>query len=55
MNLDIINKIVGLKATLAYKKNYTVSDVENITLFESAVGHLLNPKSNRNMGMSYTK
>ena len=44
--LLIINKINGLKQVLAYKNNYSVSDIENITLFESVVGHLLNPKNN---------
>ena len=43
--LLIINKIQSLKSVIAHKNNYSVSDIENITLFESVVGHLLNPKS----------
>ena len=42
--LDIINKITSVKDTLARKQGFTTMQVEKISLFESSVGQLMNPK-----------
>ena len=42
--LDIINIINSVKDTLAKKQGFTVMEVEKISLFESSVGQLMNPK-----------